>query len=55
MATFDYRRDLSARELVPAIGIGLGAAVVVTYFAQLLLRRQRLDRSKGRIVARRRG
>jgi hypothetical protein len=52
MATFDYRRDLSARELVPAIGIGLGAAVVVTYFAQLLLRRQRLDRSGGRIVER---
>jgi hypothetical protein len=44
MATFDYRRDLTARELVPAIGAGIGVAVVVAYVAQLLLRRERLER-----------
>ena len=52
MATFDYRRDLTTRELLPALGIGLGAAVVVGYFAQILLRRERLERAGGRIVAR---
>jgi hypothetical protein len=44
MATFDYRRELTARELIPAIGVGIGAGVVVAYFAQILLRRERLPR-----------
>jgi hypothetical protein len=48
MATFDYRRELTARELVPAIGVGIGAGVVVAYVAQLLLRRQRLPRAAER-------
>jgi hypothetical protein len=47
MATFDYRRELTARELIPAIGVGIGAGVVVAYVAQLLLRRQRLPRAEG--------
>jgi hypothetical protein len=44
MATFDYRRELTARELIPAVGAGIGAGVVVAYVAQLLLRRERLPR-----------
>jgi hypothetical protein len=44
MATFDYRRELTARELIPAIGVGIGAGAVVAYVAQLLLRRERLPR-----------
>jgi hypothetical protein len=44
MATFDYRRELTARELVPAVGVGIGAGVVIAYFAQILLRRERLPR-----------
>lgn len=44
MATFDYRRELTARELIPAVGAGIGVGVVVAYFAQILLRRERLPR-----------
>lgn len=45
MATFDYRRELTARELLPAVGAGIGAGMVVAYLAQLLLRRERLPRA----------
>jgi hypothetical protein len=54
MATFDYRRELTARELLPAVGAGLGVGLVVAYFAQLLLRRERLERPLGSVARDRR-
>lgn len=40
MATFDYRRELTRREILPAIGAGVGAGLAVAYLAQLWLRRE---------------
>ena len=34
-----YRRDLSLRELLPAVGVGMAAGVVGFYIARLLLQR----------------
>jgi len=43
MPTFDYRRKLSLREQLPAIGAGVGAGVAiggaVFYLARLMLQR----------------
>jgi hypothetical protein len=36
---FDYRRSLSARELVPAIGVGVAAGALAFYVARILLQR----------------
>lgn len=38
-----YRRRLSARELLPAVGAGVGVGVVAFYIAKLLLERTPLD------------
>jgi hypothetical protein len=37
--TYTYRRALSARELLPAIGIGAAAGAVAFYLARLMLQR----------------
>lgn len=46
MATFDYRRKLTPEERMQVAGAGLGAglgvALVVAYFARILLQRTRL-------------
>lgn len=46
MATFDSRRRLSARELLPALaigaGVGLGVGLVSAYLARIFLQRERL-------------
>jgi hypothetical protein len=39
MATFDYRRRLTLKETLPAVGAALGAGAVVFYFARLALQR----------------
>ena len=38
-AEYFYRRSLSARELLPAIGIGVAAAVVAFYVARIVIQR----------------
>ncbi len=38
-----YRRSLSAREMLPAIGAGVVAGAAVFYLATLLMQRTRLD------------
>lgn len=40
MPTFDYRRELTKRELLPALGVGLAAGAAVAYVTQILLRRE---------------
>lgn len=47
MATFDYRRELTRRELLPAIGAGVAVGAVAAYVAQLLLRREPLRGGPG--------
>jgi hypothetical protein len=42
-----YRRPLTARELLPAIGVGVGAGVVAFYLARLFLQRTSLTPSSG--------
>ncbi|HEY4306451.1 MAG TPA: hypothetical protein VGM82_18395 [Gemmatimonadaceae bacterium] len=37
--TYDYRRSLSARELLPAIGAGIAAGALVFYVARILMQR----------------
>jgi hypothetical protein len=39
-----YRRELSLRELLPAVGVGVAAGVVGFYVARLLLQRTPLAR-----------
>ena len=34
-----YRRSLSARELLPAIGVGVGAALFAFYVARIVIQR----------------
>jgi hypothetical protein len=38
-----YRRALDARELLPAIGVGVGVGAVAFYIAYLFLQRTPLD------------
>lgn len=38
-AEYSYRRPLSLRELVPAVGIGIGAGLFAFYITRLLLQR----------------
>jgi hypothetical protein len=42
-SAYYYRRPLSARELLPALGIGIGAGAVAFYIAKLLLERTPLQ------------
>jgi hypothetical protein len=39
MATFDYRRRLSLKEHLPAVGAALGVGAAVFYLARLVLQR----------------
>lgn len=43
-----YRRSLTVRELLPAIGAGAAAAVATFYVVKLLLERTALARNVGR-------
>ena len=56
---YSYRRSLSARELLPALGIGIGMGAVAFYVAKIFLERTPLEvapdsraasRSSGRLV-----
>ncbi|MHB1222893.1 MAG: hypothetical protein ACYC2G_02425 [Gemmatimonadaceae bacterium] len=38
-----YRRDLEPRELLPAMGVGLGVGLAAFYVARLFLQRTPLD------------
>ena len=38
-----YRRPLAARELLPALGVGVGVGAVAFYLAYLFLQRTPLD------------
>jgi len=38
-----YRRPLSAREILPALGVGVGVGAVAFYLAYLFLQRTPLD------------
>lgn len=44
---YSYRRELSLRELLPAVGVGLGVGLAAFYVARLVLQRTPLlvDRS----------
>jgi len=46
MTTYRYRAELTRKELLPAVGLGVGAglgvAAGVAYLAQLLMRRRAL-------------
>jgi len=42
-----YRRSLTTRELLPAIGVGIGAGVVAFYLAKLLFERTPLLPTSG--------
>ena len=41
-----YRRALDARELLPALGVGVGVGALAFYVAYLLLQRTPLDPGK---------
>lgn len=41
-----YRRALNARELLPAVGVGVGVGALAFYVAYLLLQRTPLDPGK---------
>jgi hypothetical protein len=36
---YDYRRSLSARELLPAIGVGVAAGALAFYIARIMMQR----------------
>lgn len=38
-----YRRDLSTRDLLPALGVAIGAGLAAFYLARLMLERTPLD------------
>ena len=46
-ASYYYRRALTARELLPAVGAGVGVGLAVFYLARLLLQRTPLVREPG--------
>lgn len=54
-AEYSYRRPLSLRELLPAVGIGVGAGVFAFYLTRLLLQRtpilvDRRPRARARVL-----
>jgi hypothetical protein len=44
--TYYYRRPLAARELLPAVAVGVGVGVAAFYVARLLLQRTPLERER---------
>lgn len=42
-AKYSYRRELSLTELLPAVGVAIGAGLLAFYVAKLLLQRTPLD------------
>ena len=40
---YTYRRPLSVRELIPALGVGVAAGLAAFYIARILLERTPLD------------
>ena len=46
-AEYSYRRPLGLRELLPAIGIGIGAGLFAFYVTRLLLQRTPLTVERG--------
>ena len=44
---YSYRRELSLRELLPAVGVGVGVGLAAFYVARIVLQRTplRVDRS----------
>lgn len=42
-AEYSYRRELDARELLPAFGVAVAAGLFAFYITRLLLQRTRLD------------
>ena len=52
-AEYYYRRRLTARELLPAVGIGIGAGAVAFYLAKILFERTPLS-ARAEPAARRR-
>jgi hypothetical protein len=49
--SYYYRRQLSAAELLPAVGVGIGAGVAAFYLAKLMLQRTPLDAAPPREAA----
>lgn len=49
-AEYSYRRQLSLREMLPAIGIGIGAGLFAYYVTRLLMQRTPLRVDRGRPV-----
>jgi hypothetical protein len=49
-ATYYYRRPLGVRELLPAIGVAIGAGLLAFYVTRLLMQRTplRVERSRKR-------
>jgi hypothetical protein len=43
--TYYYRRPLALREMLPALGVGLGVGVAAFYVARLMLQRTSLEPS----------
>lgn len=39
MTSYVYRRKLTSKELLPALGVGVGLGAAAAYLAQILLRR----------------
>ncbi len=39
MSEYYYRRKLGAKDLLPAVGVGVAAGLAVTYLVQLLIQR----------------
>ncbi len=45
MSEYYYRRKLGAKDLLPAVGVGVAAGLAVTYLVQLLIQRTPLASS----------
>ena len=54
-SSYYYRRALSVRELMPAVGVAVGAGVVAFYLAKLMLQRTPLRAEAGMGARERRG
>lgn len=52
-AEYSYRRPLRMREILPAIGIGIGAGLFAFYVTRLMLQRTPLRVERGSLPAKR--